>query len=68
MHDMSTDISQAATQQNALSNDIKHSIQSTVRLSQASSDMSASTLTYSNQVANLATKLDDAIGTFNVTE
>jgi len=68
MHDMSTDISQSATQQNALSNDIKHSIQSTVRLSQESSDMSASTLTYSNQVANLATKLDDAIGTFKVTE
>ena len=66
MHDMSSDISQSATQQNSLSNDINHSIQEVVSLSQQSSEKSSSTLTYSNQVAELATKLDESIGTFKV--
>jgi len=66
MHDMSTDISQSAIQQNALSNDINQSIQEVVSLSQQSSDKSSSTLAYSNQVADLAAKLDDSIGEFKV--
>jgi len=66
MHEMSSDISQSATQQNSLSNEINISIQDVVVLSQQSSDKSTSTLTYSNQVASFATKLDDAIGTFKV--
>ncbi len=66
MYDMSSDISQSATQQNALSNDINHSIKEVVSLSQQSSDKSSSTLTYSNQVADLAAKLEDSIDTFKV--
>lgn len=66
MHDMSADISQSAIQQNALSNDINQSIQEVVNLSQKSSDKSSSTLAYSNQVADLASKLDDSIGEFKV--
>lgn len=66
MHDMSTDISQSAIQQNTLSNDINQSIQEVVNLSQQSSDKSSSTLAYSNQVAELAAKLDDSIGEFKV--
>ena len=66
MHEMSADISQSATQQNSLSNDIKGSIQDVVGLSQQSSEKSASTLTYSNQVADLAGKLEDSIDTFKV--
>ncbi len=57
MHEMSGDISQSATQQNALSNDISHSIQEVLGLSRQSSDKSASTLVYGNQVAELADKL-----------
>jgi len=37
-----------------------------VSLSQQSSDKSSSTLTYSNQVADLAAKLEDSIDTFKV--
>jgi len=66
MHEMSADISQSATQQNSLSNEINSSIQDVVGLSQQSSDKSASTLTYSNQVADLAGKLEDSIDTFKV--
>lgn len=66
MHDMSADISLSATQQNSLSNDINDSIEAVVELSQQSSDKSSSTLAYSKQVADLATKLDDAIGAFKV--
>ncbi|WP_057830232.1 methyl-accepting chemotaxis protein [Colwellia sp. TT2012] len=66
MHVMSQDISQSATQQNGLSHDIKQSIDAVVDLGQQSSDLSSSTLGYSRQVAELATKLDDAIGTFKV--
>jgi methyl-accepting chemotaxis protein len=66
MHDMSSDISVSATQQNSLSNEINHSIQEVVGLSQQSSDKSTSTLTYSNQVADLAAKLEDSIDTFKV--
>jgi len=66
MHDMSKDISQSAIQQNTLSNDINQSIQEVVNLSQHSSDKSSSTLAYSNQVADLAAKLDDSIGEFKV--
>ena len=66
MHIMSQDISQSATQQNGLSNDIKQSIDAVVDLGQKSSDLSSSTLNYSKQVAELATKLDAAIGTFKV--
>ena len=66
MHEMSSDISQSATQQNSLSNEINHSIQEVVGLSQQSSDKSASTLTYSNQVADLAAKLEESIDTFKV--
>jgi len=66
MHEMSSDISQSAMQQNSLSNDINHSIQDVVSLSQQSSDKSSSTLTYSNQVADLAAKLEDSIDTFKV--
>ena len=66
MHEMSTDISQSAIQQNSLSNEIKHTIEEVVALSQQSSEKSSSTLTYSNQVADLATKLEDAIDTFKV--
>ena len=66
MHDMSSDISQSATQQNSLSSEINSSIQDVVALSQQSSDKSSSTLTYTNQVADLAAKLDEAIGTFKV--
>ncbi len=66
MYEMSSDISQSATQQNSLSNDINQSIQEVVHLSQQSSDKSSSTLKYSNQVAELAAKLDDSIGTFKV--
>tara|TARA_R110001583_G_scaffold172646_1_gene326410 strand:+ start:1082 stop:2803 length:1722 start_codon:yes stop_codon:yes gene_type:complete len=66
MHDMSTDISQSATQQNSLSNEINQSIQEVVGLSQQSSEKSTSTLTYSNQVADLAAKLEKSIDTFKV--
>lgn len=66
MYEMSSDISQSATQQNSLSNEINHSIQEVVKLSQQSSDKSSSTLIYTNQVADLAAKLDGAIGTFKV--
>ena len=66
MHEMSTDISESATQQNSLSNEINHSIKEVVYLSQQSSEKSTYTLTYSNQVADLAAKLDDSIGTFKV--
>lgn len=66
MHEMSTDISTSATQQNMLSNDIMQSIQEVVELSQHSSEKSSSTLVYSNQVANLANKLENAIDTFKV--
>ncbi|MCJ8292777.1 MAG: methyl-accepting chemotaxis protein [Colwellia sp.] len=66
MHIMSQDISQSATQQNGLSNDIKQSIDAVVDLGQKSSELSSSTLKYSKQVAELATKLDAAIGTFKV--
>jgi methyl-accepting chemotaxis protein len=57
MHEMSGDISQSATQQNALSNNISHSIQEVLGLSRQSSDKSTSTLVYGNQVAELADKL-----------
>ncbi len=66
MHEMSSDISQSATQQNTLSDEINNSIQDVVGLSQQSSEKSVSTLTYSNQVADLAAKLDESIGTFKV--
>tara|TARA_R110001592_G_scaffold63592_3_gene195096 strand:- start:7549 stop:9588 length:2040 start_codon:yes stop_codon:yes gene_type:complete len=66
MHDMSTDISQSATQQNSLSNEINQSIQEVVGLSQQSSEKSTSTLTYSNQIADLAAKLEKSIDTFKV--
>ena len=66
IHEVSSDISQSATQQNSLSNEINNSIQDVVGLSQQSSDKSSSTLTYSNQVADLACKLEDAIDTFKV--
>lgn len=66
MHEMSSDISVSATQQNSLSNEINHSIQEVVGLSQQSSDKSTSTLTYSKQVADLAAKLEDSIDTFKV--
>jgi len=66
MHSMSRDISISATQQNGLSNDIKQSIHAVVDLSQQSSSLSSSTLNYSEQVADLAIKLDDAIGTFKI--
>ncbi|MBU2894542.1 methyl-accepting chemotaxis protein [Colwellia sp. D2M02] len=68
MHEMSTGISQSATQQNSLSNDIKQSMKEVVELSQQSSDKSSSTLTQSNQVADLAAKLEGAIDTFDVPE
>jgi len=66
MHDMSSDISESATQQNSLSGDINQSIQDVVDFSQQSSEMSVSTLTYSKQVADLASTLDGAIGAFKV--
>jgi len=64
IHEMSSDISQSAIQQNSLSNGI--SIQEVVTLSQQSSVQSTATLTDSKQVADLAVKLDNAIGTFKV--
>ncbi|MGL1956831.1 MAG: methyl-accepting chemotaxis protein [Colwellia sp.] len=66
MHQMSTDISMSAIQQNSLSNNIKQNIQEVVDLTQQSSDKSTSTLTYSNQVADLAAKLDDSTGAFKM--
>ncbi len=66
MVEMSSEISQSATQQNSLTDDINQSIQEVVELSQQSSDMSASTLTYSNQVADLAETLDGSVGAFKV--
>ena len=66
MHEMSSDISHSATQQNSLSTEINQSIDNVVQLSQQSSDKSTSTLTYSKQVATLAAKLEGAIDTFKV--
>lgn len=66
MHEMSSEISSSATQQNSLSANIDQSIQAVVDLSQQSSDKSASTLSYSNQVADLAAKLNEATGAFKV--
>jgi methyl-accepting chemotaxis protein len=66
MHQMSSEISLSATQQNSLSANIDQSIQTVVDLSQQSSDKSSSTLTYSKQVAELSGKLNAAIGTFKV--
>ena len=66
MHDMSSDISHSATQQNSLSNDINQSIGEVVGLSQESSEKSTSTLTYSKQVADLAAELENSIDTFKV--
>jgi len=66
MHEMSSEISSSATQQNTLSANIDRSIQSVVELSQQSSDKSSSTLAYSKQVADLAAILNKAIGTFKV--
>jgi len=66
IHEMSGDISQSATQQNALSNNISHSIQEVLGLSRQSSDKSMSTLTYGNQVAELAEKLESSIDTFKM--
>ena len=66
MHEMSGDISQSATQQNALSNNISHSIQEVLGLSRQSSDKSTSTLVYGNQVAELADKLERSIDTFKM--
>ena len=63
---MSGDISQSATQQNALSNNISHSIQEVLGLSRESSDKSTSTLVYGNQVAELADKLERSIDTFKM--
>ena len=68
MYEMSSDISQSATQQSGLSSEIKQSINEVVGLSQQSSEKSTSTLTYSNQVADLAAKLEKSIDTFKVTE
>jgi len=66
MHEMSSEISLSATQQNSLSANIDQSIQTVVDLSQQSSDKSSSTLAYSKQVAELANKLNEAIGMFKV--
>ncbi|MBL4909472.1 MAG: methyl-accepting chemotaxis protein, partial [Alteromonadaceae bacterium] len=66
MHEMSSEISSSATQQNSLSANIDQSIQVVVELSQQSSDKSSSTLVYSKQVADLAATLNQAIGTFKV--
>ncbi len=66
MHQMSSDISVSATQQNSLSANINQSINEVVDLSQQSSDKSSSTLAYSKQVADLAEKLHNSIGTFKV--
>ncbi len=66
MHQMSSEISHSATQQNSLSANINQSIQEVVDLSQQSSEKSISTLSYSKQVAELAAKLDDSVGTFKV--
>ncbi len=65
MSQMSSDIAQSATAQNDLSNDIKHSFDDVVGLCQQSSKKSSSTLSYSQQVAALAQKLDKSVDTFN---
>jgi len=66
MHEMSSEISTSATQQNSLSANIDQSIQAVVDLSQQSSDKSLATLSYSKQVADLAAKLNEATGAFKV--
>jgi len=67
INQMSQDISQSANLQNDLTDEINQSIASVVSLSQESSEQSVATLTYSQQVASLAVKLEGSIGTFKIT-
>ena len=66
MSNMSSEIAESATAQNQLSNDIKHSIKDVVADCQESSQKSSSTLTYSQQVATLAQKLDKSVDEFTM--
>lgn len=68
MHVMSSEISQSATQQNALSSNINEAIQQVSEMSQASSEKSSSTLIYSEQVSELASKLEESVDVFKVRE
>lgn len=66
MHLMSGEISASANQQNSLSNHINNSILQVAELSEDSREKSESTLRYSEQVSELAIKLDASVDAFKV--
>lgn len=66
MHQMSSEISMSATQQNELSSNINIAIHQVSDISQASSEKSTSTLAYSQQVSMLADKLKHSVGEFKM--
>ena len=66
MHKMSREIALSATQQNALSTEINTHIHKVAELSEQSSEKSASTQVYSEQVADLSSKLEVAVDAFKV--
>ncbi|WP_286262627.1 methyl-accepting chemotaxis protein [Thalassotalea atypica] len=66
MHQMSSEISASATQQNLLSNEINSGILEVSQISQASSEKSVSTLEYSEEVSILADKLKYSVDEFKV--
>ena len=63
---MSGEISSSANQQNALSNDINNSIVRVSTISKQSSEKSTTTLSYSQEVAQLAQRLAKSVDEFNV--
>ncbi|GHE97204.1 HAMP domain-containing methyl-accepting chemotaxis protein [Thalassotalea profundi] len=66
MHLTSLNIAESTTEQNSLSNQINDNIKDVVELSQHSNDKSLATLSYSEQVAGLAQKLDQSVDKFNI--
>ncbi|MGB1199556.1 MAG: methyl-accepting chemotaxis protein [Thalassotalea sp.] len=63
---MSLNIAESTNEQNSLSNQINDNINDVVALSQSSNDKSLATLSYSEEVAGLAQKLDKSVDQFNI--
>jgi methyl-accepting chemotaxis protein len=66
MHKLSGEIASSASLQNNLSNNINTQVQEVVEMSEQSCEKSTSTLSYSQQVAELSVKLEQSVGTFKV--
>lgn len=66
MHYMSLNIAESANEQTSLSNQINVNLKDVVEQNQNSNDKSLATLSYSEQVAGLAQKLDKSVDEFNI--